>query len=221
MDSQETPIVNYNLNMITIVLQAGGKSTRMGKDKALLPFLGIPLIKRLRDRFSALGEELLVITNDFSGYEDLAVPLYKDIIPDRGALGGLYTALSISKNPLVGVIAADLPFASPALMAYLMKTLLSSDAEAVIPSTEKGLEPLHAVYRRDTSLPLVKKAIDQDMWRVNSWFDQAEILILTPEETWKITSSKYTFLNLNTPEDLQKAEKLALSLNPQLKDYLF
>ena len=215
MDSQETTLVNYNLNMITIVLQAGGKSTRMGKDKALLPFLGIPLIKRLRDRFSDMGDELLVITNDFSGYQDLAVPLYKDIIPDRGALGGLYTALSISKNPLVGLIAADLPFASPALLTHLIEILLTSGAEAAIPSTERGLEPLHAVYRRDTSLPLVKKAIDQDLWRMNSWFDQAEILILTPEETRKVTSSKYTFLNLNTPEDFQKAEKLALSLDPK------
>jgi len=199
--------------MITIVLQAGGKSTRMGKDKALLPFLGIPLIKRLRDRFSDMGEELLVITNDFSGYQDLAVPLYKDIIPDRGALGGLYTALSISKNPLVGLIAADLPFASPALMAHLIKSLLTSNAQAAIPSTERGLEPLHAVYRRDTTLPLVKEAIDQNLWRMNDWFDQAEILILPPEETRKVTASKYTFLNLNTPKDLQKAEKLALDLD--------
>jgi molybdopterin-guanine dinucleotide biosynthesis protein A len=216
MNSQENPIVNYNLNMITIVLQAGGKSTRMGKDKALLPFLGIPLIKRLRDRFSDMGEELLVITNDFPGYQDLAVPLYKDIIPDRGALGGLYTALSISKNPLVGLIAADMPFASPALMAHLNKILLTSSADAAIPSTERGLEPLHAVYRRDTSLPLVKRAIDQNLWRMNSWFDQAEILILTPEETRNVTSSKHTFLNLNTPEDLHKAEKLASSLDPFL-----
>ena len=216
MDSQETAVVNYNLNMITIVLQAGGKSTRMGKDKALLPFLGIPLIKRLQDRFSDMGDELLVITNDFSGYQDLAVPLYKDIIPDRGALGGLYTALSISKNPLVGLIAADLPFASPALLAHLIKTLLASNAQAAIPSTERGLEPIHAVYRRDTSLPLVKRAIDQNLWRMNSWFDQAEILILTPEETQKVTASKYTFLNLNTPEDLQKAEKLALDLDLKL-----
>ena len=216
MDTQETALVYYNLNMITIVLQAGGKSTRMGTDKALLPFHGIPLIKRLRDRFSDVGEELLVITNDFSGYQDLAVPLYKDIIPDRGALGGLYTALSISKNPIVGVIAADLPFANPALMAHLIKTLLASDADAAIPSTERGLEPLHAVYRRDTSLPQVKGAIDQNLWRMNAWFDQAEILILTPEETRKVTRSKYTFMNLNTLEDLQKAEKLALNLDSLL-----
>jgi molybdopterin-guanine dinucleotide biosynthesis protein A len=212
MDSHETAVVNYNLNMMTIVLQAGGKSTRMGKDKALLPFLGIPLIKRLRDRFSDEGEELLVITNNFSGYRDLDVPLYKDLIPDRGALGGLYTALSISKNPIVGLIAADLPFASPALMAHLIKTLQASDAEAAIPSTEKGLEPLHAVYRREICLPLVKIALDQDLWKMNAWHDRANILIITPEETRKITGSEYTFWNLNSPDDFQKAEETALRL---------
>ena len=212
MDLQETHSINYNLNMITIVLQAGGKSSRMGKDKALLPFLGTSLIERLRDRFLDVGDELVVIANDFSGYQDLNLPLYKDLIPDRGALGGLFTALSVAKNPLIGLIAADLPFASPELLVNLFEKLMISGADGVIPNSEKGLEPLHAVYRRETSLPLVKKVIDQDLWRMNAWFDQADILILSPEETQNLNSSKYTFMNLNTPEDFQHAEDLAKNL---------
>lgn len=212
MDLQETHSINYNLNMITIVLQAGGKSSRMGKDKALLPFLGTPLIKRLRDRFLDVGDELVVIANDFSGYQDLNLPLFKDLIPDRGALGGLFTALSVAKNPLVGLIAADLPFASPDLLVNLFEKLLLTGADGVIPNSENGLEPLHAVYRRETSLPLVKKAMDQDLWRMNAWFDQADILILSPEETQNLNSYKYTFMNLNTPEDFQQAEDLAKNL---------
>lgn len=212
MDLQETHSINYNLNMITIVLQAGGKSSRMGKDKALVPFLGVPLIKRLRDRFLDVGDELVVISNDFSGYQDLNVPLYKDLIPDRGALGGLYTALSVAKNPLVGLIAADLPFASPELLANLFNKLRSSGADGIIPNSGNDLEPLHAVYRRETALPLVKKALGQDLWRMNAWFDQADILILSPEETRNLSSSKYTFMNLNTPEDFRRAEELAMNL---------
>lgn len=212
MDLQETHSINYNLNMITIVLQAGGKSSRMGKDKALLPFLGIPLIKRLRDRFLDVGDELVVISNDFSGYQDLNIPLYKDLIQDRGALGGLFTGLSVAKNPLVGLIAADLPFASPELLANLFEKLLISGADGVIPNSENGLEPLHAVYRRESSLPLVKKAIAQDLWRMNAWFDQADILILSPEETRNLSAFPYTFMNLNTPEDFQRAEDLAKKL---------
>jgi molybdopterin-guanine dinucleotide biosynthesis protein A len=212
MDLQETHSINYNLNMITIVLQAGGKSSRMGKDKALLPFLGTPLIKRLKDRFLDVGDELVVISNDFSGYQDLNLPLYNDLIPDRGALGGLFTALSVAKNPLVGLIATDLPFASPDLLVNLFEKLLLTGADGVIPNSENGLEPLHAVYRRETSLPLVKKAIDQNLWRMNAWFDQADILILSIEETQILNSSRYTFMNLNTPEDFKQAEDLAKNL---------
>ena len=113
--------------MFTIVLQAGGESSRMGKDKALLPFLGTPLIQRLQDRFQQIGDELVIISNDLTGYKNLELPLFKDVIPERGALGGLFTALTVSSFPLVGLIAADLPFASPALFEYMLEQIFSID----------------------------------------------------------------------------------------------
>jgi molybdopterin-guanine dinucleotide biosynthesis protein A len=199
--------------MITIVLQAGGKSTRMGEDKALKPFLGIPLVARLRDRFSKLGLDLMVITNDFTGYEELGLPLYQDLIPDRGVLGGLYTALYVPKTPYVGLIAADLPFADAELVLSMLTRAKESGADAVIPSTDKGIEPLHAVYRKETCLPLVKTALDQDLWKMTSWHPRATIQFLSAAETQKMTSSDLTFWNLNTPEDFKNAEKIAQELN--------
>ncbi len=199
--------------MLTIVLQAGGKSTRMGTDKALLPFLGIPMIEILKNRLSDLADELLVITNNPDAYQSLGLPLHKDRIPERGALGGLYTALSISSFSAVGVIAADLPFASEDLLLELFNKLQNSSAAAVIPSSEHGLEPLHAVYKREICLPLVLNAIEKDLWKMSSWHDQAKILVLSPEETRKTTKSEYTFWNLNTPEDLNQAEVIALNLD--------
>jgi len=195
--------------MISIILQAGGKSSRMGKDKATLPFLGIPLIYRLRDRFQELGTDLAVISNNSSGYEELGLPLYKDLIPDRGSLGGLYTALSVSTQPLIGLIAADMPFASPVLLSYQIQIILDSEFDAVIPSTLQGLEPFHAIYRKETCLPLVKGAIDRDLWKMISWYDQARIKVLDPGETRQITGSDHTFLNLNTPDEFRAAEDLA------------
>jgi molybdopterin-guanine dinucleotide biosynthesis protein A len=198
--------------MLSIVLQAGGASTRMGSDKALLPFLGIPLIERLKDRFAGLGNELLVITNSPDDYRFLGLPLFQDLIPDRGALGGLYTALSIVNNAHVGLIAADLPFASPKLIKALNQRLGESDADAVLPSTQQGLEPLHAIYRRDRCLPLVKDAIEKNLWKMNSWHGKGDILVISPKDTRKISQSDHTFWNLNTPEEFQKAEQLALLL---------
>ena len=198
--------------MISIILQAGGKSSRMGKDKALLPFLGVPLIYRLRDRFNDLGVEMVVISNNNLGYEKLAVPLRSDLIPGRGALGGLYTALAISTQPLVGLIAADMPFANPDLLKYQIQLIEGGVYDAVIPSTENGIEPFHAVYRVESCLPLVKGALEKDRWKMNSWHKQARIKVLDAEIPPQITGSQNTFINVNTPEDFQAAEDIARSL---------
>ncbi len=185
----------------------------MGEDKALLEFLNKPLIEHIQDRFSPLGDELLIITNDPDNYRYLDVPLHTDIIPDRGALGGLYTALSIASYPYMALVACDMPFASSSLMRHLYETLKDSDADAVLPSTDYGPEPMHAVYRAKTCLPLVREAIDQDQWRMISWHDQADVQILSPQETRSLAPSEHTFWNLNTPEEFQEAEELAKSLD--------
>jgi molybdopterin-guanine dinucleotide biosynthesis protein A len=195
--------------MLTIVIQAGGKSTRMGADKGLLPFLGTPLVKLLTDRFIPLADELVVITNNPGEYQFLGLPLHEDCIPDRGALGGLYTALKVAKFSRVAVIAADMPFASTDLINSILKILDQTGAAAVIPSTDGGLEPLHAVYNREICLPLIKNAIDRDLWKMSSWHHQAELKILTKQETRELISSDYIFWNINTPEDFQKAEQIA------------
>ncbi len=132
--------------------------------------------------------------------------------PGRGALGGLLTALSVAAAPLVGLIAVDMPFASPHLINILADQLQQSDWDGIIPSTANGLEPLHAVYRREVCLTYVKEAIDQDLWRMKAWHNQANLKVLHPEEVLEITDSAFTFLNLNTPEEFDEAEKLALKL---------
>jgi molybdopterin-guanine dinucleotide biosynthesis protein A len=198
--------------MITIVLQAGGESTRMGKDKALLPFLGIPLIRRLMDRFQQVNAQMLIISNNSTAYQDFGLPVYGDIRPGRGALGGLLTALSVADTPLVGLIAVDMPFASPKLIKNMADRIQGSNWDGIIPSTVNGLEPLHAVYRRESCLSFVEQAVDQDQWRMVSWHKKANLKILNPDETREITGSDYTFLNLNTIEEFNTAEEIALNL---------
>jgi molybdopterin-guanine dinucleotide biosynthesis protein A len=185
----------------------------MGQDKALMPFLGIPLIERLRDRFLVLNREILIISNEFTGYEYLGLSLHKDVIPDRGALGGLLTALTITDSIYVALIAADLPFSSPKLLGYLFDMIQNSDYDAVIPSSKYGLEPMHSIYRRETCLPLVRDAIKKDQWRMRSWHEQAHNKILDPKEVTRITGTEYTFLNLNTPEEFSSAEELAIQFD--------
>jgi molybdopterin-guanine dinucleotide biosynthesis protein A len=185
----------------------------MGQDKALMPFLGIPLIERLRDRLMILKSQIMIISNDPRDYEYLGLSLHQDVLPDRGALGGLLTALTITETTYVALIAADLPFASPQLIEHLLDQIQNSDVDAIIPSSRHGLEPMHSVYRRETCLPLVKAAIDKDLWRMRSWHDQARIKVLGAQEVIRITGSEHTFLNLNTPEEFSAAEELATQLD--------
>src|SRR5215208_4697543 len=138
--------------MLTVCIQAGGQSSRMGEDKALKPFLGRPLIQRVVERLSPIADEMIVTTNRPDDYAFLNLPLFPDLKPGRGALGGLYTALASAKYPLVAIVACDMPFASPSLLKAASKMLMAEEVDVVIPSgtplveragkSGEGYEPL-------------------------------------------------------------------------------
>jgi molybdenum cofactor guanylyltransferase len=181
----------------------------MGEDKALKPFLGRPLIQRVLERVSPLATELIVITNRPEAYAFLDTPLVEDVMPGRGALGGLYTALTRATQPLVAVIACDMPFVSQELITAERDILIEFGVDVVIPQTEGGMEPFHAIYRRDTCLPAVERALAGGHWRVDSWFSDVKIHYIPPSELRRYDPEQIVFLNLNTPADFTQAEKLA------------
>jgi molybdenum cofactor guanylyltransferase len=195
--------------MLTICVQAGGESRRMGRDKALMPFLGRPLIQRVVDRLSPIADEIIVTTNNPDDYRFLGLPLFPDLKPGRGALGGLYTALSSATCEAVAVVACDMPFASPKLIEAASKLLLKEEADVVIPDSGGGLEPLHAVYRRETCIPAIEAAIEADLWKLISWFPQVKVRVLQPDEVKTYDPSGLAFWNLNTPEEFAEAEQRA------------
>ena len=199
--------------MLTIIIQAGGESRRMGRDKALVPFLGVLLIQRVIQRVAHLADELVITTNFPENYEFLGYPVAKDLIPGRGALGGLYTALSSAYHPLAAVIACDMPFVNPILLAAERDLLLGSDYGAVIPDTGNGIEPFHAVYRKETCLPAIRAAISADLWRVDSWFPEVRIYRMHADEVNKYDPHQRAFQNVNTLEELRKAEQIAQQID--------
>ena len=195
--------------MLTIVIQAGGESRRMGQDKALMPFLGQPLIQRIVTRMSTVADELIITTNRPAEYRFLGLPLYSDSQPGRGALGGLHTALASASQPLVAILACDMPFANSGLVRFEADLIEAEDVDIAIPLTPVGLEPLHAVYRRDTCLPAVKWALDNDQWKLISWFSKVRVRTLSPEDCRRHDPRGLAFANVNTPEELAQAEELA------------
>ena len=195
--------------MLTLAVQAGGESRRMGADKGLVSFLNQTLIQRVIDRLESLADEILVTTNRPDDYRFLNRPLFQDIEPGRGALGGLYTALQAASHPLVAVIACDMPFASRQLFAYQRDILIKQEMDVVIPCSLEGLEPFHAVYRRESCLPVVQAAIQQNEWKLVSWFPRVKVLSISPGQITRIDSQDSIFMNINTPEDLHTAEEMA------------
>ncbi len=201
--------------MFLIVIQAGGESRRMGRDKGLVPFLGMPLVQRVLERVGGVGEATLVVTNRPDAYRFLGVPLASDRLAGRGALGGLYTALAAAQGmgaEAAGVVACDMPFASPALLGAAHQLLLETGSEAVIPRTAQGSEPFHAVYRPSACLPAVEAALEAGGWRVDAWFPQARLRFMLPEECLLYDPLGLAFWNVNTPEELHLAEERAIAL---------
>lgn len=202
--------------MLTVVIQAGGESRRMGQDKALVPFLGKAMIERVIERVHLLADEVLVTTNRPEAYAYLRLPLYPDLVQGRGALGGLYTALSAANQPLAAVVACDMPFVNPDLLAYERDILLQKQYDAVIPLSSGFAEPFHALYRPESCLPAIQAAIQADLWRVDAWFGDISLRLVSEEESAAYDPHHLAFRNINTPEELAQAEDIARKLSAGL-----
>jgi len=211
--------LHYNIPMLTIVIQAGGQSTRMGEDKALKPFLGKPLIQRVMDRLSPLADEMIVTTNRPAEYGFLNTRLVSDLKPDRGALGGLYTAIASAAHPFVAIVACDMPFASKSFFENSIKLMVEEEADVVIARVQSenkksgGYEPLHALYRKETCLPAIEDAINNDLWKVVAWFGKVKVREISEAEMKLLDPTGLCFWNLNTPEEFAEAEGRARLLD--------
>jgi molybdopterin-guanine dinucleotide biosynthesis protein A len=195
--------------MVTIVVQAGGQSSRMGQDKALMPFLDRPLIMRQVQRLQGLADELLVTTNKPEAYAFLGLPLFGDLIPGAGALGGLYTALHAASHDLVAVIACDMPFVSADLIRAQFDLLVREEVDVVMPRSQEGMEPLHAVYRKNTCLPAVRAALDAGERKMIAWLPAVRLRVMPAEEVAVFDPEFRSFVNVNSPEEFRQAEDLA------------
>jgi len=195
--------------MLSVIIQAGGQSSRMGEDKALKPFLDRPLIQRVIERLTPIADEMIVTTNRPEDYEFLNLRLVPDLKPGRGSLGGLYTAIASASHPFVAVAACDMPFASVHFFESAHKLLVKEEADLVIAKTDEGYEPFHALYRRETCLSAIEAAIEEDKWKAIAWFPQVKVRALAPDELKTFDPSGLCFWNVNTPEEFARAEQLA------------
>jgi molybdenum cofactor guanylyltransferase len=182
---------------------AGGKSTRMGTDKAFVMLDGRTLLARMLDVARSLTPEVAIV-GDPSKFSAFA-PVIEDAFPGCGPLGGIHAALCASRSELNVILAVDIPFMSTALVNYILSRAKSSDACVTLPRAAGGLQPLCAVYRRSFA-DLAERALKAGKNKIDAVFDETRILVLSEQEIQHAGFALTNFQNLNTPRDLASAQ---------------
>ncbi len=197
-ESEDSSVKRKPEEPITGVILAGGKSRRMGRNKALLDLGGICLIEKTYQTMSKLFPEVILVTNTPDEYAFLNCRCQKDIYPGIGSIAGLHAALSTSNTDRIFVVPCDMPFLSPALISLLCQTQTTYDA--VVPFSPQGMEPLHALYHR-RCLPQLEQAITGGDKKIQNFLKDIWTCFLPVSAYRHIPDAEHSFRNVNRPED--------------------
>lgn len=190
---------------------AGGKSSRMGENKAFVLLQGRPLIEHILARVAQVPgvDETILITNQPEQYAHLHLPAYPDLIPNKGALGGVLTALHYSRSDAVLVVACDMPFIDPALLQYMasLRAEPSGPYDVIAPRVGDLPQGTLAIYAK-TCIPTIRQRIAEGRLKLFGFYDLVKVRYLDEAETQRIDPQGLSFLNINTPDELDAANHL-------------
>ena len=199
-----------NGSPVTGIILAGGRSRRLGRDKAVEPFGGQPLILRVIERVAPLTDEIVVVAADAARGQALPLAaehrLAVDIYPEGGSLGGIFSGLSAAANNWGLVVACDMPFLSVPLLEHMLG--LRGDSDAVVPQPGTFPEPTHALYSR-ACLPHMEARLQANELKISGFFDDVRVRYLEEGEVRRFDPDLLSFFNVNSQEDLARAHELA------------
>jgi molybdopterin-guanine dinucleotide biosynthesis protein A len=208
---------------VEAAILTGGKSSRMGLDKAFLEIAGMPILQRTANLLAPLVAGITLVTSAASanaraagnppnpmdglqGYARFGLPTCADRWPGAGPLGGIATALGSARAPWCLILACDLPYLTADWLAYLLGKTDESVADAIVPETSHGLEPLCGVYRT-SSTPAITAALESGLRKVTDAFENLS-LERVPESEWRrFSPDRSLFHNMNTWQDYQQAKE--------------
>ncbi len=191
---------------MTGIILAGGQNKRMGKDKALIEIGGKRVIEWVYKTLEQVCNEIIVVANMPLKFLHLPVRIVTDIIPYQGPLGGIFTGLFYTTEFPAVVLACDLPFVSASFLNFLFSQW-EDKLDALIPQTPDGHQPLCALYGKD-SLPVFESQLKRGDLRLYQALRKVRKRYLSPELVSSADPSGLNFFNLNTPQDLARAQKL-------------
>ena len=194
------PDIMRLVNLSAFIL-AGGKSSRMGKNKALLLLEGRSLLERTRELASVVTPDVYVV-GPSEWYGDDAIA---DVMPAHGPLGGIHAALTASTTELNLVLAVDTPFITPEFLHFLSAEAQRCGTTVTVPYTNNRFQPLCAVYRREF-LDFAEPALRAGKNKIDPLFCHTSVRRIDEDELKRLAFDPRMFDNLNTPEELARAQ---------------
>jgi molybdopterin-guanine dinucleotide biosynthesis protein A len=195
---------------ITGVIQAGGKSTRMGgQPKALLPLGGQRIIERVVNVVRAVTDDVLLVTNTPELYADLGLAMVADVFPDHGSLGGIYSGLRSAAGDAIFTVACDMPFLTPGVARLVIDR--AHEADVVVPKVGEQFETLHACYGKVCLRPMESR-LRAGQLRIVGFFPDVRVLVISETDVARLRDPALAFMNVNTPEELSRARELLPTL---------
>jgi len=194
---------------VTGVVQAGGKSTRMGgRPKALIQLGGRSIVERVVAALTPVVDDVLVVTNTPELYAFLGLPMVADVYPDHGSLGGIYSGLSAA-GEIAFTVACDMPFLHPEVVRLVVAR--AGEGDVVIPRVGEQLETMHAAYGK-ACLPHIEERLRAGRLKIVGFFDRVRVVEIGEAEVARFRDPAVAFMNVNTPDELERARALAAEL---------
>lgn len=193
-----------NVNDLTAFVLAGGKSTRMGRDKAFLPWADGTLLSHALKLLAAVTTDVRIV-GDQQKFAGLGTVI-EDIYRDRGPLGGIHAALSSTTTNLNLMLAVDLPLIEARFLQFLVARAEDTDAVVTVPRVDGISQPLCAVYRREFA-PTAEQALQAGKNKIDALFAKVKTQIIEPDDFIHAGFAAAMFRNLNTPEEWQEEQR--------------
>ena len=187
------------IDNVTALILAGGKSSRMGADKALLEFQGKPLVQIILDRLQLLFTRIVLSVNSPDALRQFPVDRVVDRYPETGPMGAITSVLE-GGEARIFCVACDMPFLNPALIQYLCSL---EDCDAVVPVWKSRLEVMHSIYSKAILTPF-RTLLEQRRFRIANAFPEVRVRYVEDEEICRIDPEGASCRNLNTPEDYRR-----------------
>lgn len=184
---------------------AGGESSRMGRDKALLEFEGVPLLTRTARLVESVVAAPPAVIGNPASYRSFGLRMIADDWPGAGPLGGIATALRVSSTAWNLIVACDLPYLTREWLAYVAARASDSLGDAVLAMNAKGAEPLCAMYHKRCE-GVIRAELAGGTRKVTDGLRQLVVEMIGPLEWKSFDSSGLLFKNMNSPEDYEEAK---------------